>query len=345
MAALKKLTGGDVAGRFSAWWDGRDYVPGDDSGDNDDEPKAAAPKKKSPDKAKKKPEKKSEKKTAGKAATKVETKVEKQVAKPVAVSGVSQLSAAASRIAALETLWGEGRFSPGSSELYARLTDGMKSSGGEALFGIINGDPALTQQIMAASGARPVVADWRSPCLSRFRESFPRFDVLYGDLDRPIFQTGSLSLVVSTDAFVYSDHKAGLALRIMRSLAPGGQWIVLDTVRVKATGNIAPAYASAWGEPQLIEEEDIREICETAGFRFSGHSDDVSGDVIQASRKAFERFGEGALDIMGDRLKSVDKTAYMQELAWEAETWKWRQRALAGDFIHMKVWKFRKPAN
>ena len=27
VAALKKLTGGDFAGRFSAWWDGRDYAP------------------------------------------------------------------------------------------------------------------------------------------------------------------------------------------------------------------------------------------------------------------------------------------------------------------------------
>ena len=27
LAQVKKLAGGDVAGRFGAWWNGRDYVP------------------------------------------------------------------------------------------------------------------------------------------------------------------------------------------------------------------------------------------------------------------------------------------------------------------------------
>ena len=317
VAALKKLTGGDVAGRFAAWWDGRAYSPGD--AEQAETPAA-------------------NKKSAR--PPKVEPK-----AKPLKSARADRpdVLSVSSRVAAIEMLWGEGRFMPANAELYARLSEGVSplSGGSEARFGVLNADPALVSHMMGVCGGRPVIADWRLPCVARFRESFADFDVLSGDIDRPSFEPGTLELIVSCDAFAFSDHKAGLAGRVMRSLAPGGQWLVLDTVRTSVSGNLAPAFASAWGEPQLAQCDEIGEICDTVGFQSNGHEDDVTGDIIQASRSAFNRFGQSGLG----GLDGVDKVAFMQELAWEAESWKWRQRAFAAGFIQSKVWKFKKPEN
>lgn len=308
VAALKKFIPDDFAGRFSAWWDGRDYAPGAEPVSEEI------------------PEKESHQKQKENKA-------------------VDKRTPAATRIAALETLWGEGRFSPGSAELYARITEGMSGleNGADRLFGMLNGDPALTSHLMGMSAACPVIAEWRQPCVKRFEDAFPDFDVIYGDIDRPAFEPGSLSLLVSQDGFVYSDHKSGLAVRALRSLEPGGQWVVIDTVRDKAKGSLAPAFASAWAEPQICRSDEIIEIAEAAGFELTSGEDDLSGDVIQACRSAFDRFGQDVTSKLATRLEGVDKSVFVRELAWEAEAWKWRQRALAAELIHTKVWKFRKP--
>ena len=332
VAALKKLTGGDFAGRFSAWWDGRDYAPpteesdesatsemseteGMDDVDADEAAEIAAPPKPSKPKA-------------------------------ISTDASDALSPGASRIAALETLWGEGRFGPGSAELSSRLTDALPplEGGSEAQFGLVNGDPALLKQVMAATGACPVIAEWRVPCASRFREEFPDFEMVNGDLDRPPFEAGSLQLVVSLDAFAYSDHKSGLAVRMLRSLAPGGQWVVIDTMRGNSSSTFAPAFASSWCEPQLIDAHEVTEVCESAGFELVSDEEDLSGDLLGAARQSFSRFGESMGEQLSDKLSRVNRQVYMRELGWEVESWKWRQRALASELIQIQMWKLRRPA-
>ncbi|MAP96286.1 MAG: hypothetical protein CMK07_15175 [Ponticaulis sp.] len=313
VAALKKLTGGDLSGRFSAWWNGKDYKPAPDS-----EPAKPA-----------------------------ESPKPKPSLKSVAPSEGSKPGATASstRIAALEALWGEGKFSPGGSELYNRITEILPeiATDESAQFGVLNSDPAWTSHLMGALGCSAVIGEWRQPVLKRFREAFPDFDAVNGDLDRPAFEPGSLKLLFSQDAFAFADHKSGLAVRALRSLAPGGYWIVLDTVRGTAKGDLAPAFASAWAEPQLPINDEIVEMCEAAGFTQSRDEEDVSGDLVQACRYSLDRFGDELEDRLSGPLKLVNKAVFMNELAWEAESWKWRQRAYAGDLIHCKMWRFRKP--
>lgn len=327
VAALKKLTGGDVAGRFAAWWNGEDYSPEpDDETASDDAAKIAS-------KAKK---------------TKGKKKTPKPEAVPDAGTKVSvrpKLSSTASRIAALEAIWGEGRFGPAGAELYNRITANLPegASGEERKFGVLNTDPAWVNQFVAELGSVPVIAEWRSSCANRYHETHPDFDLITGDLDRPPFEPGSMDLIFSHDAFAYADHKSGLAVRIHRSLAPGGQWIVLDTVRGSATGNLAPAFASAWAEPQLCNPDEIQEICESVGFEVAREEEDVTGDVVQACKTSLDRFAAELESRMADKLPAVNKIAFMQELGWETESWKWRQRAYAGDLIHARIWKFRKP--
>ena len=313
VAALKKLAGDDLVGRFSAWWDGREYVP---SGDAESEDTEAAP---------------------------VEADIPEIEKKP---ANTDALSPAASRIAAIETVWGEGRFGPGSAEIEARLTDslGAMENGSEDQFGVINTDPATVRHIMGVTGGTPVISEWRVPCAGRFREEFPDFEMMNGDLDRPPFQAESLKLMFSQDAFAYSDHKSGLAVRVFRSLKPGGQWVILDTLRGTSTGRLAPAFASSWSEPQLVDSHEIAEICEGAGFELVSDEDDLTGDVVHAARQSFDRFGQDLSSRLAGKLEQVNKVVYMQELGWEAESWKWRQRALAGELLQVKMWKFRRPA-
>ncbi|MAK62133.1 MAG: hypothetical protein CMK09_14270 [Ponticaulis sp.] len=313
VAALNKITGGNFAGRFAAWWNGQDYVPGQ-------EPVAES-------KPKAKP-------------------VSAPVSSPSETSG-PVLSSAESRISALETLWGEGRFSPAGGQLYARVTENLPELEKGALdrFGVINTDPAWLTQLISRLGCCPVISEWRPPCETRFGESHPDFDVISGDLDRPTFTPESLQMVFSQDAFAFADHKSGLAVRVWRSLKPGSQWLVLDTVRGNAKGNLSPAFASSWAEPQLCRGDEIVEICESAGFELARDEDDVTGDVVQAYRSSIARFSDEMETRLPEQLKHVNKAVFMQELGWEAESWKWRQRALAGELVHVKLWKFRKPAN
>lgn len=312
VAVLKKLTSGDFAGRLGAWWDGRDYSPGEED---------AAPKSQEKPKAK---------------TSVAEAKPAKK----------ESLSPVASRMAAIETLWGEGRFAPASTELYSRICDVLPEleNGMGDVFGVLNSDPAWLGQLLAGLGATPVVSEWRPPCADRFKETYPDFDLFAGDLDRPAFDPGSLSAAFSQDAFAFADHKPGLAVRMMRSLAPGGQWVVLDTVRGETNGNLAPAFASAWAEPQLPREDEIIEICESAGFELVREGDDVTGDMLQACRKSLKEFGGELENRLSEGLDKANRVVFMQELGWEAETWKWRERAFAAELIHLKLWKFRKPA-
>ncbi len=197
---------------------------------------------------------------------------------------------------------------------------------------------------MGVTGGTPVISEWRVPCAGRFREEFPDFEMMNGDLDRPPFQAESLKLMFSQDAFAFADHKSGLAVRVFRSLKPGGQWVILDTLRGTSKGRLAPAFASSWSEPQLVDSHEIAEICEGAGFELVSDEDDLTGDVVHAARQSFDRFGQDLSARLAGKLEQVNKVVYMQELGWEAESWKWRQRALAGELLQVKMWKFRRPA-
>lgn len=318
VAVLKKLTGDDLAGRLGAWWDGRAYSPGEAPPDGE---KAEKPKSKRP------------------------IKTEAKSAPAPVKAAAASVSGPASRIAALETLWGAGRFSPASTDLYSRITSILPDleNPSSEVFGLLNSDPAWLGQLLGSLGAIPVIAEWRSPCIDRFRKEYPDFDAFTGDLDRPSFDPGSLRVAFSQDAFAFADHKAGLASRMTRSLAPGGQWLVLDTVRGKPAKSLAPAFASAWAEPQLPTEEEIIEVCETAGLELVRDGDDLTGDLTQACRKSLDLFNESLEDRLSSALDHVNKAVFMQELGWEAETWKWRERAYAAEFMHLKLWKFKKP--
>ena len=115
LAQVKKMAGGDVAGRLGAWWSGRDYVPPleGEAAASEDKPAARAD---------------APKAEAAKAPV---TPEPAQAEPPVSIAPIPATPAPAAppvdggevRIRALETLWGEGRLSPGSFALDTHMID------------------------------------------------------------------------------------------------------------------------------------------------------------------------------------------------------------------------------
>ena len=172
------------------------------------------------------------------------------------------------RIRALETLWGEGRLSPGSFALDTHLIDAaLELADRPGAIGFIGADASLLNAFAAQSDRKPIATEWRAACVSRLNELVANADVTVGEVDRPRgFQDGSLPAIVSVEAFAYADHKAGLVGRVFRALDAGGRWVFLDTTR--RTKKTPPqAFASAWAEPQLSTNDEIEELLTLAGFK------------------------------------------------------------------------------
>ena len=151
LAQVKKLAGGDVAGRFGAWWNGREYVPAE-AGAEGDAP-AAADAAKDSAKAVAKPAAETPKKEPAPEAI-PEPKPEAKIAalpKPEEAKPVSTRAAAdggAVRLSALETLWGEGRFAPGSFSIDTRLLDAaLELADRPGDIGFIGADGALAADV------------------------------------------------------------------------------------------------------------------------------------------------------------------------------------------------------
>ncbi|MEQ1784380.1 MAG: hypothetical protein ABMA14_23755, partial [Hyphomonadaceae bacterium] len=207
LAQVKKLAGGDIGGRFGAWWAGRDYTP---PAETEGE---AAPAEAKPEKAKPEAEK-----PAAKTEEKPAAKLVEVPPAPKPEAPVEDIDGGAIRIRALETLWGEGRLAPGSFALDTRIIDATLELADRAGdIGFIGGDGALLNAFVALSDRKPRSTEWRRACISRISQLVPAAIVTLGEVDRPRgFEDGTLPAVVSVEAFAYADHKAGLVGRVFR---------------------------------------------------------------------------------------------------------------------------------
>jgi hypothetical protein len=371
LAQVKKLVsvgaGGDIAGRFGAWWDGKDYVPPvpGEEGANDAEKTDEKADKKSGKKSKAEdkpegeaPEAKAQEAKAqeakaqeAKAEAKVEAKPEPEL-KPepqpepeapaevveAAAPVVESADACAMRLQALETLWGEGRFAPGSTELDTRLLDAvLENADKPGDIGFIGADGALLGAFASRSDRLGVAAEWRGGCVARLQDLAPKAVVSACDIDRPkCFPDHALEGLVSIEAFAYSDHKAGLVSRAHRSLSDTGRWVFLDTTR---TTNKTPpeAFASAWAEPQLTTSDEIEELLTLAGFR-SVRKIAATETVLDAARAGYAHLSSVLEAAATNGLAGREGALFLQELAWEAQSWRARIRALEGGALEVNIW-------
>lgn len=343
LAQVKKLAGDDLAGRVGAWWNGRDYVPpaeGETAAEPDAQKQAGKAESPKPESAKveaPKPE-----------APKVEaTKPEApKVEAPASIAPIPHTPAKAAasldggeiRIRALETLWGEGRLSPGSFALDTHMIDAaLELADRPGPIGFIGADASLLNAFAAQSDRKPIANEWRAACVARLNELVANAAVTVGEVDRPRgFQDGALPAIVSVEAFAYSDHKAGLVGRVFRALDAGGRWVFLDTTR--RTNKTPPqAFASAWAEPQLSTNADIEELLTLAGFK-TVRRVSVSGLVLSAAKQGYANLSRVVESAGGSGLTGREGALFLQELAWEAQSWRARMRALEGGALEMNLW-------
>lgn len=342
LAQVKKLAGNDLAGRFGAWWDGRDYVPPAQDSATGDTPDPSSKGAQSPDAepasvtkevariGKPKAVKKTDKRNTRKSApTDTGDIPEPAQQKP---------DGAQVRIKALETLWGEGRFAPGSFALDAMLIDTLlATSERPGDIGFIGVDGALLNTFLGQSDRKALVTEWRQACVSRLAELAPSAQLTAGEVDRPRgFHEASLPAVLSVEAFAYADHKTGLVGRVHRALNENGRWVFLDTTR--STKKTPPeAFASAWAEPQLATNDEIHELLELAGFR-TVHRACVSELVLASARQGYANLSSILENAARNGLKGREGALFLQELAWEAQSWRARCRALEGGALEMNLW-------
>ena len=342
LAQVKKLAGNDLTGRLGAWWDGRDYVappPGEEG--------AEAPKPDKPDKpakaekpakadAKEKPPKNEpapESKSRPGPEPAMETKVAEAAPEPL-----PEIDTASIRIKALETIWGEGRLAPGSATLDSMMLDAVLEHadrlGG---VGFIGSDAALLNAFATRSERAAHAAEWRAGCAERLKALAPKAVIEACELDRPRgFGDHTLEGVVSCEAFAFADHKAGLAHKVCRSLTEHGRWVFLDTTR--NTAKTPPeAFASAWAEPQLLTNDDIHEYLQHAGFG-SIRKEPVTELVLSAAREGYARLAQVLEGAATQGLGGREGALFLQELAWEAQSWRARTRALEGGALEVNLW-------
>jgi hypothetical protein len=242
------------------------------------------------------------------------------------------------RIKALETLWGEGRLAPGSATLDDMMLDAVLEHADKlGGIGFIASDAALLNAFAGRSERAAHAAEWRSGCAERLRELAPKAVIEASDLDRPKgFADGSLEGVVSCEAFAFADHKSGLAHRVCRSLSEHGRWVFLDTTR--NTAKTPPeAFASAWAEPQLLTSDDIYEMLQHAGFG-TVKKTPVTELVLAAAREGYARLAKVLEEAATQGLEGREGALFLQELAWEAQSWRARVRALEGGALEVNLW-------
>lgn len=344
LAQVKKMAGGDFSGRFGAWWSGRDYVPPVE-GEGEagaEEPKAAA---KPEAKAEAQPEIKIEEPVAPAAEAlpvaekpaKVSTTI--VIEKPAKAAPASVSTAGGElRIKALETLWGEGRLAPGSFAIDMRMVDAvLELADKPGDIGFIGADGALLNAFVAQSDRKPLATEWRAACVERLKEFVPSAVVTTGEVDRPKgFTDNSLPAVASVEAFAYADHKAGLVGRVFRALDAKGRWVFLDTTR-RTKKTPAEAFASAWAEPQLSTNDEIEELLRLAGFK-SVRKVSVTEQVLASARHGYTKLSQVLERAAQSGFSGSEGALFLQELAWEAQSWRARVRALEGGALEMNLW-------
>jgi surface antigen len=329
LAQVKKLAGNDLAGRLGAWWNGREYVQAAPAEEGEAAEAVTADASEAPAQA----DASQPEETPDHAP---ESPV--RLVDPKPASDRAVLNGGAVRLNALETLWGDGRVAPGSFAIDTRMLDAaLELANRPGDIGFIGADGALLQAFAAQSDRKAVAVEWRAACVARLGEIVPQAEVSLAEVDRPrSFPEGALPAVISVEAFAYSDHKAGLVGRIFRALDSEGRWVFLDTTR--RTKKTPPqAFASAWAEPQLATNDEIEELLMLAGFK-TVRRVSVGSQVINAAKQGYANLAQVLESAVSGGLAGREGALFLQELAWEAQSWRARVRALEGGALEVNLW-------
>jgi SAM-dependent methyltransferase len=231
------------------------------------------------------------------------------------------------RLVGLQRYWGDGRLMPGDAAAEALLPVqvGLSASGVLGVFG-----PGLAAPVAAMAVGHPGpirVFEWRDGAVQALAAGFARSGLAGRtkaqafDLETSPLDAESLDGAVCFDAFTYCGHPGRLALQLAKALKPGGG-AVLETYCGAPGPHLAPAFASAFLEPQVMTAEALGALLFEAGLRIETDQDVTAEHLDLAKdglRRRAETLGQG---------KSISALA-LREIAWEAETWQARKPMLA----------------
>lgn len=246
------------------------------------------------------------------------------------------------RLAALATLWGEGRVRPGDSTGEA-LEPARIGLTPESLFAVVG--PGLEAPVLALAGAHPGkidVFEWREETLDALKHGVAkaaleeRVSVARIDLEAHVFTPNGYDGFFSTDDFAYCGYPPHLAQQIMRCLKPGACAVVETYVGLRADEALKTAFASSFAEPQIRAHGDVLKFLTDAGLVVEA-DEDLTDEFLFMARTSFKALGErltqgGALE-----------PAAARELAWEAEAWRTRLKLLAQRRLERRRIIVRKP--
>ncbi|MEQ1783855.1 MAG: hypothetical protein ABMA14_21060, partial [Hyphomonadaceae bacterium] len=97
------------------------------------------------------------------------------------------------------------------------------------------------------------------------------------------------------------------------------------------------AFASAWAEPQLSTNDEIEELLQLAGFK-SVRRVSANDLVLAAARQGYANLTQVLERAATNGLTGREGALFLQELAWEAQSWRARTRAIEGGALEINLW-------
>jgi hypothetical protein len=230
------------------------------------------------------------------------------------------------RLAALNTVWGEGRVRPGdaTSEALEPARIGIASDGVLALLGAGLATPV--ESVAKAHPGKIEVFEWREESIEALRHGVrvarldDRVSVTRIDLDAHVWPAAAYDGILSIDDFAYAGHPPHLAHQLVKCLKPGA-CAVVETYVGFPTPDLATAFASSFAEPQIRAHGDVLQYLKDVGFALES-DDDLTAEFLDLARQGFKRLGEALNGSAGI------EPAIARELAWEAEAWRARLKLL-----------------
>lgn len=245
------------------------------------------------------------------------------------------------RLAALSTVWGEGRLRPGdsTSEALEPARIGIAADGVLALLGA-----GLSAPVSAVASAHPgkiEVFEWRDESLEALKHGVrvakleARVSVARIDLDAHVWPAASYDGILSIDDFAYAGHPPHLAHQLFKCLKPGA-CAVVETYVGFPSPDLATAFASSFAEPQIRAHGDVLQYLKDVGFALE-NDEDLTAEFLDLARQGFKRLGEALGASAGI------EPAVARELAWEAEAWRVRLKLLTQRRLERRRFVLRRP--
>lgn len=253
-----------------------------------------------------------------------------------------------SRVKALQLVWGEGRIAaavPGEAAADLAALN-LPPKANIALIGGGVAEPAF--DLIRGNDFSVTMYEWRGACLAPARRRVAvagladRINVKSFDLDAGLLPESAFDAVISRDELIFCFEKKRLVRRIHQGLKLGGVWLGHELVGAQEQLN-QTAFATAWADPQIWDEEKLKAIFDERGFVLSEEADE-SEILRKALRAGLEKLAD-AVDVLARQAHAADGEPLMQlkELGWEAEATRARARVLGDGSLRRWRFMLRKP--